>query len=638
ASRVLSVSRLANAIDVTPLLNGADVNLGVDPTTLGGIALSLDNAEPVPAGRATLLTATAEGAPSGSMVTFFDGETVIGSAVLVDGKASLVTDRLSVGTHSLRVAFAGDMLRPASVSKAVKKVITPAVIAAEIRYQSPTPGSAEPLTLSLVLSADSGWLVPQSGKVAFYNGSELLGEAYVANGVASLVLQSWPSGKLNVRAEYSGDTAHTSAVALKSFVPVPPSVALTVSSIRVTNGGPITLRAEVSGRKSGVVAFYAGKISLGTVDVIDGVATLAVDFLQMGSYALSATYSDRDESFSGVLTQGPSVQVDVMDQSNVGTFDWGSVNRGDYYTGGDYWNYQLYINAGPWQIDGQVQVGTVPQILVWDNSKSKGTSGTYAIFVDDVLVGSVVHWAGKDGIDWDRQFSFALPVNLLPSKGHRLAIVYNRRVGYQAPSGNTSEPGLVVNTVLPIDAAPTAATVSVSPARAPAGAPVTLSTKISMALPYDVKGTPSSDPSPIGGLVKFYANGVVIGSATVVNGQASLVVSNLPQGTNTITARYEGDGSYLPSESTAGLSVQITPPAVTLTNLTTPTIAQDGGLSVRVAGQTPTGLVSFYSGTTLLGTVAVREDGTATLRGVPIPAGTHTFSAVYSGDSLNADG
>ncbi|SFQ19233.1 YD repeat-containing protein, partial [Variovorax sp. PDC80] len=31
-------------------------------------------------------------------------------------------------------------------------------------------------------------------------------------------------------------------------------------------------------------------------------------------------------------------------------------------------------------------------------------------------------------------------------------------------------------------------------------------------------------------------------------------------------------------------------------------------------------------------------DGTATLRGVPIPAGTHTFSAVYSGDSLNADG
>ena len=48
--------------------------------------------------------------------------------------------------------------------------------------------------------------------------------------------------------------------------------------------------------------------------------------------------------------------------------------------------------------------------------------------------------------------------------------------------------------------------------------------------------------------------------------------------------------------------------------------------------------MSFYSGTTLLGTVAVREDGTATLRGVPIPTGTHTFSAVYSGDALNADG
>ena len=637
ASRMLSMTKLANPIDVAPLLHGASIDLGVDPTTLGGIALSLDNLEPVPAGRVAVLTATAEGTPSGSMVTFFDGETVIGSVVLVDGKASLLTDRLSVGTHDLRVAFSGDGLRPASVSKAIKKVITPAVVAAEVRYQSPAPGTTEPLILSLVLSAESAWLVPQSGKVVFYNGSVILGEAYIANGVANLILQSWPSGKLNVRAEYSGDAAHTSAAAQRSFVPVVPSLTLGASTTRVTNGAPITLRAEVSGRKSGVVAFYAGKISLGTADVVDGVATLILDFLQMGTYALNATYSDIDGSFSGVIERGPTLQIDIVNQSNVQTFNWTSVNNGSYLTSGDYWNYQLYINAGPWQIDGQVQVGTVPQIEVWDNSKSIGTSGTYAIFVDDILVGSAVNWVGENGVGWDRSFIFSLPVNLLPSEGHRLAIVYNKREG-RDQNGNTGRSGLVINTVLPIREAATAATLNVSSVRASAGTPITLNAKISMALPYDVKGTPSSDPLPIGGVVNFYANGIAIGTATVINGEASLVVGNLPQGTSTITASYAGDGSYLPSETSGGLSVQVTPPAVTLINLTTPTIAKDGALLVRVAGETPTGLVSFYSGTTLLGTVAVREDGTATLRGVPIPVGTHTFSAVYSGDPLNADG
>ncbi|SFQ19865.1 Ig-like domain (group 3), partial [Variovorax sp. PDC80] len=129
----------------------------------------------------------------------------------------------------------------------------------------------------------------------------------------------------------------------------------------------------------------------------------------------------------------------------------------------------------------------------------------------------------------------------------------------------------------------------------------------------------------------------MLGNAALVKGQASLSVNGLKTGQHTIKAVYSGDANNITATSLTITLAVGNPPAV-LTNLTTPTIAQDGGLSVRVAGQTPTGLVSFYSGTTLLGTVAVREDGTATLRGVPIPAGTHTFSAVYSGDSLNADG
>lgn len=151
----------------------------------------------------------------------------------------------------------------------------------------------------------------------------------------------------------------------------------------------------------------------------------------------------------------------------------------------------------------------------------------------------------------------------------------------------------------------------------------------------------------------FYANGKPIGAADVIKGVATLAVGSLAQGAAKITAVYSGNNNYLASKTTDSSSqtiqitgsidslsiIQITGTPVNLTNLTTPSIAKDGALSVKVSGKRPpTGLVSFYSGTTLLGTVAVMADGTATLRGVPIPVGTHTFSAVYSGDEFNADG
>lgn len=463
ASRVLSVSRLANAIDVTPLLNGADVNLGVDPTTLGGIALSLNNNEPVPSGRVTVLTATAEDASLGSMATFFDGETVIGSAMLVDGKASLVIDRLSVGTHDMRVAFSGNALRPASVSKAVRKIITPAVITAELNYLSPTPGSAEPLILSLSLSADATWLVPETGKVVFYNGGVVLGEARVANGTANLVLNSWPTGRLNVRAEYPGDATHTSSIVHRSFVPVPPSMTLSASAENVTDGRAVTLHAKVAGGSTtSSVAFFAGKVSLGVANVVNGVATLVVDFLQAGTYALSATYSGNDELFAGVLAKGPTLQVDVS-QENAEYFEYDLLAPYDDPSKVN-WGYSISTNVTSWaEPDGPIQVGRVPSILISDDSKSLGTGGTYSVFIDDVLVGSVVHRGTGGG---DRFFTFALPINLAPNKQHRLTIaLYSDRAAYMAPSGTRLSRTVVMNTVISVEKAPTATTLNVSPAR-----------------------------------------------------------------------------------------------------------------------------------------------------------------------------
>ena len=47
----------------------------------------------------------------------------------------------------------------------------------------------------------------------------------------------------------------------------------------------------------------------------------------------------------------------------------------------------------------------------------------------------------------------------------------------------------------------------------------------------------------------------------------------------------------------------------------------------------PTGTVSFYDGGTLLGTVSIQSDGTATLGLQSISSGPHALTVVYNGDS-----
>lgn len=65
---------------------------------------------------------------------------------------------------------------------------------------------------------------------------------------------------------------------------------------------------------------------------------------------------------------------------------------------------------------------------------------------------------------------------------------------------------------------------------------------------------------------------------------------------------------------------------------TTVTNASTSGSCYYFHG-TPTGNVSFYSGTTLLGTKTLNSSGTASLSTSSLSIGSHTISAVYSGDT-----
>ncbi|WP_161966021.1 Ig-like domain repeat protein [Steroidobacter cummioxidans] len=59
-----------------------------------------------------------------------------------------------------------------------------------------------------------------------------------------------------------------------------------------------------------------------------------------------------------------------------------------------------------------------------------------------------------------------------------------------------------------------------------------------------------------GGTVTFTANGVFLGSAPVINGEASITVEGLATGLHSITATYSGDGVNAPQVATFNVRIQ----------------------------------------------------------------------------------
>ncbi len=144
------------------------------------------------------------------------------------------------------------------------------------------------------------------------------------------------------------------------------------------------------------------------------------------------------------------------------------------------------------------------------------------------------------------------------------------------------------------------------------------------------------------GTVQFAVNGINSGSAvTLTNGTASVTLTGLPAGTNTVTATYSGDNTFASSTGTV-LSIVVTPAATTTTltsSITATTPVAPGTSSTLTAtvasaltSPKPTGTVTFSAGTTVLGTVAVSSTGTTVLTSV-LPTGTYTIAATYSGDT-----
>jgi hypothetical protein len=140
------------------------------------------------------------------------------------------------------------------------------------------------------------------------------------------------------------------------------------------------------------------------------------------------------------------------------------------------------------------------------------------------------------------------------------------------------------------------------------------------------------------GTVSFTEAETALGQAALDgSGHASLAAGSLAVGSHQLVASYAGTPGFLASASAVTEFTVITGPLPTVTILAGAGTSLSGAAdsltaTVTSGGGTPSGMVQFLDGSTLLGQVAL-SGGTAVFATAALAPGSHSITAVYEGNT-----
>ncbi|WP_349865180.1 HtaA domain-containing protein [Leifsonia sp. WHRI 6310E] len=302
------------------------------------------SAASVVTGTSVTLTATVSPAAVGS-VEFFDGTTSLGTASIASGTtATLDTSALAVGSHQITATFTPADATVATPSTAaattvtVTSVATPAVVVSPNTGVDPAAGS---LTVSGTGFATTGpgfyiGVGPKSAKdnadwssnAKYYQGVKWattagtygakinadgsftislsgLKRLFSSNG-ATVDCGAVECGVYTFAAHGSADRSQDTYTPIAFAATPQTSVVLTSSASSVTTGTQVSFTATVSTPASsalaGSVEFFDGGTSLGSSEVVLGVAATATKALSVGSHAITATFTPADPNAATTAT------------------------------------------------------------------------------------------------------------------------------------------------------------------------------------------------------------------------------------------------------------------------------------------------------------------------------------------------
>jgi hypothetical protein len=563
------------------------------------------SANPATAGQSVTFTATVAPVTHGGLtptgnVIFLAGSSVLGSATLTDGVATLATAALPVGTTPVTAQYDGDVNFGGSTSSSLSQTVgSSASSSTAVAASASSTVFGQSVTITANVSGQGQTGTP-TGTVEFFSGSTLLGtETLNSAGAAAFTTTALPVGGDAITAQYQGDanfSASTSAQSIVTVSQATTTATVSASSSSAVFGQSVTLTANVApvspgaGTPSGTVQFFNGTTSLGTATLnSNGTASLSTTALPLGADAISAQY-EGDTNF--VANTSPSSTVTVTQASS---------------------NASLSASPNPAVIGQSVTLSATIAAV----SPGSGTpTGTVQFLNGATVLGTASLNASGVAV---------FNTSALPAGADSLTAVYEGDTNF-----STSTSTATVEHVTGTSASTTS--VATSPASPVFGQSVTLTATV--AAGSGASGTPT-------GSVEFFNGSTSLGTGTLDStGVATLMTTSLPTGTLSITATYQGDATFAQSTSSAQ-SVTVAQASSNTTLSASPNPSTSGEsvtltatvTAVTPGGGTPSGTVEFLNGAVALGTASLDANGVATLAVTSLPVGTDSLTASYFGDS-----
>ena len=465
------------------------------PRSVVTIQSSLD---PSTFGQTTTLTSSVTstlGSATGS-VTFKDGAANLGAESLVGGSASLTTDALTAGVHSLSAAYGGNGTVPAGNSAGFYQLVNKASSSVTLT-STPHPLYVNQ-TVYLVAAVSSEYGGAVTGTVTFQDGATTLAKVAISGGRAVYKTTFAKAGQFAISAVYSGDgnnltsTSSTLTVYVKQL-PAATTTKLTTSGTPAFVGQPVTFTSTTTSTDGTVtngvtVTFYDGSTQIGTGTTTGGVAQLTSSALVVGSHTINATFAGNTmyATSSGSLTQA----IELYSSTITTTANPSASTYGQSVT------FTANVTS----------------------AAPGGPTGTVKFSIGSTTLGTVALSGG----------TAALTIAKLPADPLTITSVYSGD-GLSATSTTT--------TTEKVSKASTSTVVSSSVNPSKAGQTVRFSVVVT-----------STTTTPVGS-VNFLDGSTVLATVTLAGGKATYSTSALAAGTHNITAVYTGTSNITGSTS-----------------------------------------------------------------------------------------
>ncbi len=278
-------------------------SLTVTQTPTTALLVSSDN--PSTYGESVTFTASVAATATGT-IQFYEESTPLGAAVpLIGGVATVSSNSLSVGVHTLQAIYSGDGSHSPVSSDVLDQNVLGATLTVSSMSATRTYGQANP-AFNYLMTGFKGSDTEQSS----ITGAPLILNSTTAfSNVGSYALRITP-GTLN-SANYSFSFVDGLLTITKATPGASGTTAVTLSSSLNPSSwnAPVQITALLPINASGSVAFYEGATLLGTSPVVASAAVLTTSILAPGNHLITAIYSG-DTNYNGIATAALNQGVD----------------------------------------------------------------------------------------------------------------------------------------------------------------------------------------------------------------------------------------------------------------------------------------------------------------------------------------